>query len=98
MPKMIKCPNCNDPIIKGVAHACPQITAMIAARTPNGNLTIIAFWKLFGGIVLVLALQLGTAIWWASGIQSDLRNLKEQVQDQKQTIEKIDNYFRRPPP
>lgn len=86
----------------GVQHKCPTQN--------NGGGLGPGFWiKLFVPLVIALLLQLGGAVWWASGVQNDLRQVKEQqvqqssyfkeqLDRQQQIIDRLDSYFRRPPP
>lgn len=108
------CPMCQEVLHVGVQHICPVLAAQHAAAVApaaegsEGGLKGF-LWKIFAGIVVALVLQLGGAIWWASRVQNTLDNFKdqlaaqqqtfkEQIEKQAQTIERIDSYFRRPPP
>jgi hypothetical protein len=86
----------------------PAPPAAVAVEQ-NGRMSAIAWWKLFLPFAGLLVLQLGGAIWWASAVQSDLRAFKDQLANQEsyfkeqlnrqQTIiDRLDAYFRRPPP
>jgi hypothetical protein len=95
------CPLCGVAFQLGVQHKC---------SSQNESALGPGFWiKLFVPLFTVLLLQLGGAIWWASGVQNDLRQVKdqqvqqsayfkEQLDRQQQIIDRLDSYFRRPPP
>ena len=103
MNKLAACPLCGGALKLGVQHKCPTNQSDGSALGPS-------FWiKLFVPMILALLLQLGGAIWWASGVQNDLRQVKdqqnqqseyfkEQLSRQQQIIDRLDSYFRRPLP
>ena len=91
-----KCPICQQPLYMGVQHVCPA-APVVQSASSHDELKMF-FWKIFASLMLGLMIQLGGAIWWASRVQSTIDQFKEQLVEQKQTIDRIDSYFRRPPP
>ena len=85
-----RCPKCGGELLPGVAHQCLVAEAK--------GITVSDWWKPFLGIILALVLQLGGAIWGASKVQTTIEGFKLQLEQQQRTIERIDSYFRRPPP
>ena len=99
MSKTVTCTTCHEPIYPGIAHVCPSLRVPIAMTPANGENGIRGFlWKISSGLFIALILQLLGAIWWASRVDATIQNFQQQLLDQKATIERIDGYFRRPPP
>lgn len=97
------CALCQQPIFLGVQHVCPA-----AARQGSGP-GATNFLKMFAPFAGILVLQLGGAIWWASGVQRDIQSFqdrlvqqeayfKEQLANHKAIVDRLDSYFRRPVP
>ena len=53
--------------------------------------------KWFAAVLVPLITWFGYTIWWASGLSSEVVNMRSLMQEQGRRLERIEQFFMRPP-
>lgn len=79
------CEHCGQALFPGVAHKCPAAPKAVSD------------WRWMVPIITLLVVQIAGIIWWASGMSSSIKSIRDSIDQQNQRLNRIEQqYFIRP--